>query len=58
MPKPTKYNQEERKWLAQAKAACAVQMSNKERESILQASMHRTAASLLRLAERGEQSAK
>lgn len=58
MPKPTKYNQEERKWLAQAKAACAVQMSDKERESILQASMHRTAASLLRLAERGEQSAK
>ena len=56
MPKPTKYNAEERNWLAKAKAACAVQLSDKERESRLQASMHRTAESLLTLAKRGEQS--
>lgn len=58
MPKPTKYNAEERRWLAQAKAACAVQMSDKERANLLQASMHRTTASLLALAKRGEQGGK
>lgn len=58
MPKPTKYNAEERRWLAQAKAACAVQMSDKELANLLQASMHRTTASLLALAKRGEQGGK
>ena len=32
MPKPTKYNQEEREWLARAKAACALETSERERE--------------------------
>ena len=54
MPKPTRYNAEERRALAQAKASCAIQMTDKERERSLQASMHRTTASLLALAKRGE----
>lgn len=54
MPKPTRYNAEERRALAQAKASCAIQVSDKERERNLQASMRRTTASLLELAKRGE----
>lgn len=53
MPKATKYNAEERKWLQQAKAAHAIRMSDKEREASYQSSLHRTAASLLALAKRG-----
>lgn len=54
MPKPTRYNAEERRALAQAKASVALQVSDKERERNLQASMRRTTASLLELAKRGE----
>lgn len=54
MPKATKYNAEERQWLSRAKATYAVRMSEKERESRYQASMHRTAESLLTLAKRGD----
>jgi len=54
MPKATKYNAEERQWLAQAKAAYAVRLTDKERENLYQSSMHRTAESLLALAKRGE----
>lgn len=57
MPKPTKYNAEERRWLQQAKAQYAVQMTDKEREDRYQASLHRTAESLLTLAKRGEDNA-
>lgn len=32
MPKPTKYNQDERAWLANAKAACALEIDENERE--------------------------
>lgn len=32
MPAATKYNQQEREWLAKAKAACALELSDKERE--------------------------
>lgn len=32
MPAATKYNQQEREWLAKAKAACALEMSESERE--------------------------
>jgi hypothetical protein len=53
MPKATKYNAEERQWLMKAKAQYAVKMSDKERESRYQSSMHRTAESLLALAKRG-----
>lgn len=55
MPKPTKYNADERQWLQQAKAMHAIRMSDKEREQSYQSSLHRTAASLLALAKRGEQ---
>jgi hypothetical protein len=55
LPKPTKYNADERQWLMKAKALYAVQMSDKERENRYQSSMHRTTASLLALAKRGEQ---
>lgn len=54
LPKATKYNAEERQWLMKAKAQYAVKMSDKEREDRYQQSMHRTAASLLALAKRGE----
>ena len=53
MPKPTKYNAEERRSLAKAKAACALKISEKEREQHLQDSLSRTAASLIALANRG-----
>ena len=55
MPKPTKYNSEERQWLQKAKALHAIRMSEKEREQSYQTSLHRTAESLLALAKRGEQ---
>ena len=54
MPKPTRYNAEERRSLAQAKEACAIELTAKEREAQLQASLSRTAASLIELAKRGE----
>lgn len=54
MPKPTRYNAEERRALAQAKASCAIRLSEKERERNLQAGLRRTAESLLALAKRGE----
>ena len=53
MPKPTKYNAEERKALAQAKASCALELTEKERERSLQTSLSRTANSLRALANRG-----
>lgn len=53
MPKPTRYNAEERRALAQAKASVAIQVTEKERERNLRASMQRTTASLLALAKRG-----
>lgn len=54
MPKATKYNAEERQWLAKAKATYAIQLDEKEREKMLQSSLHRTTESLLALAKRGE----
>ena len=54
MPTPTKYNAAERKWLTNAKAAVALKLTDKERENIYQASLRRTAESLLTLAKRGE----
>lgn len=54
MPAPTKLNKEERRWLAQAKAAYAIKMTDQEREKSYQSSMRRTTASLLALAKRGE----
>ena len=53
MPKATRYNAEERAALAKAKASCALELTEKERERNLQESMRRTAESLIALAKRG-----
>lgn len=51
MPKPTKWNAEERAWLAKAKAEVAVQMTDEERERSLNNSLRGVAESLLTLAQ-------
>ena len=53
MPKPTKWNQEERHWLAKAKAELAVRLSDDEREHSLNDSLRGVALSLLAMAEKG-----
>lgn len=53
MPEPTRYNEKERQWLAEAKARFAVRMTEQEREDKLQQSFHATTMSLLALAKRG-----
>jgi hypothetical protein len=53
MPKPTKYNGDERKWLAEAKAKFAVRLTDKEMADSLQMSLHSTTLSLLALAQKG-----
>jgi hypothetical protein len=50
MPTPTKYNQAEREWLAKAKAACALQMSDDERERNYARSVKNIFAGLLAMA--------
>lgn len=53
MPKPTKYNAEERKWLARAKAEHAVRLTDREREDGLREGLRGVAMSLLALADHG-----
>ena len=53
MPPATKWNAEERKWLAQAKAQFAVKMTDREREQNLAEGLRGVAISLLALAEQG-----
>lgn len=53
MPPPTKYNAELRRWLQQAKAECAVRMTDKEREDSYRRGLRAMAESLLGLAEKG-----
>jgi len=53
MPKPTKYNAEERQWLAKAKAEYAVRMTDREQEQSLKDGLRRVAESLIALAEAG-----
>ena len=53
MPAPTKYNAEERAWLANAKAQYAVKLTDKERENQYQKGLRQMAASLLNLAKQG-----
>lgn len=53
MPAPTKYNAEERKWLAKAKADLALRMTEEERQASLENSLRNVAISLLALAEKG-----
>ena len=54
MPAPTKWNAEERKWLAKAKAELALKMTDKERERSFEDSLRNVALSLLSLAEQGK----
>ena len=53
MPAPTKYNAEERQWLAKAKAECAVRLTEAEQEKGLKDGLRRVAESLIALAEAG-----
>ena len=53
MPKPTKWNAEERAWLAKAKAELAVHLTDEERERSLNNSLRGVAESLLALAGKG-----
>ena len=53
MPAPTKYNAEERQWLAKAKAECAVRLTDAEQEKGLKDGLRRVAESLIALAEAG-----
>ena len=51
MPPATKYNQAEREWLAKAKAACALEMSEDERERAYAEGVKSVFAGLLAWAE-------
>lgn len=53
LPAPTKYNQEERRWLIQAKADLALHKTEKEQRESYEASVRGLAESLLTLAESG-----
>lgn len=53
MPAPTKWNSEERKWLAKAKAQFAVALTDREARDSFNASLRSVAFSLLSLAEKG-----
>ena len=53
MPAPTKWNAEERAWLAKAKVQCAVKLTDKERENQYQKGLRQVAASLMNLAKQG-----
>lgn len=55
MPAPTKYNAEERKWLAKAKADLALRINDKEREHTLEQGLRGLAESLLALAAKGSE---
>lgn len=53
MPAPTKYNAEERRWLAKAKAELALKLTDAEREQSYKQGLHDMAASLINLASQG-----
>ena len=53
IPAPTKWNAEERAWLAKAKAQYAVKLNEKERENQYQKGLRQMAAGLLNLAKQG-----
>ena len=54
MPPATKYNQAEREWLAKAKAACALEMSDDERDRAYAQGVKSVFAGLLAWAEGSE----
>ena len=51
MPKPTKYNREEREWLAKAKARYAIHVDGAEAERNYQTGLRMVAESLLTIIE-------
>lgn len=55
MPAATKYNAEERKWLAKAKADVALRVDEKTREHTLEQGLRGLAESLLALAAKGSE---
>lgn len=57
MPTPTKYNAQEREWLAKAKAAVALEMDEKERAKAYEQGVKALFAGLVAWAERGEHNA-
>lgn len=54
MPKPTKYNAEERAELARLKQEYKIELSEREKQENLQTGLAKIASCLLQLAERGE----
>ena len=55
MPKATKYNAEEREWLAKAKASCALRMSDKEQARAYDEAVRNVFAVLSGLAQHTEE---
>lgn len=53
MPAPTKYNAQEREWLAKAKAAVALEMDDKERAAAYEQGVKALFAGLIAWAEKG-----
>ena len=56
MPKPTKYNHDEREWLAKAKAACALRMTDKEIQKNYEQAVKNVFSVLMGIAQRGNES--
>lgn len=53
MPKPTKYNAEERAWLAKAKLTHAVRMTEREAQNKYSTDLQRIATAMIGLAKKG-----
>lgn len=53
MPKPTKYNSEERAWLAKAKLKHAVRMTEREAQNKYSTDLQRIATAMIGLAKKG-----
>lgn len=53
MPKPTKYNAEERAWLAKAKLKYAVRMTEREAQNKYSTDLQRIATAMIGLAKKG-----
>lgn len=53
MPKPTKYNAEEREWLAKAKLKHAVRMTEREAQNKYSTDLQRIATAMIGLAKKG-----
>lgn len=56
MPSPTKYNQQEREWLAKAKAAVALELDDKERAKAYEQGVKALFAGLVAWADKGGES--